>query len=195
MTDVGTYRTLGAQGFTNPNLMVIENNPAAKQERIEQSAGQITKPANVQIYAPKNDPVATFVGGYKDGDMGASLKEVPTMIETGYSVHSSPNAGAVGSDSANVNKPFSYEGVNIDQLNQTRQPQTDAVLPKVLSQPTQKPTGPVADPTTQLQQQITNDNAARMNALLPIGLGLPAAGTSSRVNAMQDLSNQLKIKD
>jgi hypothetical protein len=63
--DVKTCSILWSQGFYNPNLKIIEDNPAAKQERIEQSASQITIPTNVQIYAPPDDPVATFVGRTK----------------------------------------------------------------------------------------------------------------------------------
>lgn len=90
MTDVNTYNVLNSEGFKNPNMKVIENNPAAAQERIEKSASQVTNPSNVQIFAPKNDPVSTFVGGYgKDNNIEA-IKEVPSMATTGNSVHSSP---------------------------------------------------------------------------------------------------------
>lgn len=197
MTDVGTFSVLGNGGYSNPNLTIIENNPAAKQERIEQTAGQITSPSNVHIYAPPNDPVPTLVGGY-NGDPSASIQAIPSVINTGYSVHSSPGAGAVGSNSADVNKPFSYDGLNIDQLNQTRQPQTNTMLQKVLSQPTSTPTPPTTDPATLLQQQTANQNNAQMNSLLPTTPIVPATSTSgstdSRVNAAQDLLKQLTPK-
>jgi filamentous hemagglutinin len=188
MTDVNTYNVLGAEGFKNPNLKVIENNPAAKQERIEQSASQVTKPENVQIFAPKNDPVATFVGGYGTGNNIDAIKEVPSMATTSNSVHSSPGSGAVGSNSADVNKPFSYQGLDIDQLNKAKQPQTNAILEQVQANPKPIPIAPSADPATKLQDQVQKDSNAQMNQLL----NAPAAPLTPPASEPQVPSSRLE---
>lgn len=194
MTDVNTYNVLGAEGFKNPNLKVIENNPAAKQERIEQSASQVTKPENVQVYAPRNDPVATFVGGYGQGNNLEALKEVPAMATTSNSVHSSPGSGAVGSNNADVNQPYSYQGLNVDQLNQTKQPQTNAILEQVQANPKPVPIAPSADPTTKLQDQVQKDSNAQMGQLLsaPVVPAVPSTPTPQVPNSRLDQLNQFK---
>jgi cytochrome c biogenesis protein ResB len=88
------------------------------------------------------------------------------VIQTGNSVHSSPTSGAVGSNSADVNKPFSYEGLSIDKLNQTRQPQTNAIIEQVQATPKPVSIAPSTDPATKLQDQVTKDSNAQMNNLL-----------------------------
>lgn len=194
MTDVNTYNVLGAEGFKNPNLKVIENNPAAKQERIEQSASQVTKPENVQIFAPKNDPVATFVGGYGTGNNIDAIKEVPSMATTSNSVHSSPGSGAVGSNSADVNKPFSYQGLELDQLNKAKQPQTNAILEQVQANPKPIPIAPSADPATKLQDQVQKDSNAQMNQLRtsPAVPSVPSVSAPPVPSSRLDMLNQFK---
>jgi filamentous hemagglutinin len=188
MTDVNTYNVLNSEGFKNPNMKVIENNPAAAQERIEKSASQVTNPSNVQIFAPKNDPVSTFVGGYgKDNNIEA-IKEVPSMATTGNSVHSSPGSGAVGSNSADVNQPFSYQGLDINQLNQAKQPQTNAIVEQVQTNPKPVPIAPSAEPATKLQEQVQKDSNAQMNQLLTT----PAAPSISSLPAMQVPNSRLE---
>jgi len=165
MTVVNKLRTLGDQGFYNPNLQIIANNPAAFESNLRQAGGQVTSPNNISIWAPKNDPVATFVGFYP-GDWGASLQAFPSVFATSYSVHSSPGSGAVGSQNTDVNRPFSYNNLNIDQLNQTRQPQTNAVIQQMMSQPKPIVFVPSTDPTTKLQEQMRRDSNTHMNNLL-----------------------------
>jgi hypothetical protein len=162
-------------------MKVIENNPAAAQERIEKSASQVTNPSNVQIFAPKNDPVSTFVGGYGKDNSIEALKEVPSMATTGNSVHSSSGSGAVGSNSADVNQPFSYQGLDVNTLNQAKQPQTNAILDQVQNNLKPVPIAPSADPATKLQEQVQKDSNAQMNQLLTT----PAVPSISSVPTMQ----------
>lgn len=194
MTDVNTYNVLGSEGFKNPNLNVIENNPAAKQERIEQSASQVTKPENVQIFAPKNDPVATFVGGYGTDNKIDAIKEVPSMATTSNSVHSSPGSGAVGSKTEDVNQPYSYQGLNVDQLNQAKQPQANAILEQVQANPKPVPIASSADPTTKLQDQVQKDSNAQMGQLLsaPIVPSTPSLSVPQVPSSRLDQLNQFK---
>ena len=65
------HNELGSTGFNNPKLQVISNNPAASQQRREGRAAQVTSNP-VQTWAPPNDPVACFVGGYV-GNTGAAI--------------------------------------------------------------------------------------------------------------------------
>jgi filamentous hemagglutinin len=198
MTDVDTYNALGSKGFYNPNLKVMENNPAAAQERIEQSASKVTDPANVQIFAPRNDPVATFVGGYGQGNKLEALKEVPAMATTSNSVHSSPGSGAVGSNSLDVNKAFSYQGLDVNQLNQAKQPQTDAILEQVQANPKPISITPSTDQATKLQDQVGKDSNAQMNQLLnpSSAASIPApvvpAASGARINQLQKFKQEGK---
>ena len=185
MTDVNTYNLLARQGFYNPNLKVIANNPAAKQERIEQSASQITHPGNVQIYAPPNDPISTFVGGYETGDTAASIKEISAVFQTSNSVHSSPTSGAVGSKSTNVNQPFSYQGLDVGKLNQTRQSKTNSIIEQVQINPEPVLIPPSTDQITKLQDQMTKNSNRQMDQLLnfssePTVLLTPSTDTSDK---------------
>jgi filamentous hemagglutinin len=192
MTVVNKLRTLGDQGFYNPNLQVIANNPAAFESSLRQAGSQVTSPNNVSIWAPKNDPVATFVGFYA-GDWGASLQAFPSVFATSYSVHSSPGSGAVGSQNTDVNRPFSYNNLNIDQLNQTRQPQTNAVIQQVMSQPKPIVFVPSTDPTTKLQEQMRRDSNTQMNNLLrpPVVPSTPIPASPSPNTRLESL-NQFK---
>jgi filamentous hemagglutinin len=181
MTQVNQLRTLADQGFYNSNLQVIANNPAAFESNLRQAGSQVTSPNNISIWAPKNDPVATFVGFYP-GDWGASLQAFPSVFATSYSVHSSPGSGAVGSQNTDVNRPFSYNNLNIDQLNRTRAPQTQANL-QALGNQAQPGITPVAeqDKTQHLQQQVQKDSNAQMNALVSNNAAAPGSAAPIRL--------------
>jgi hypothetical protein len=142
----------------------------------------------VQIYAPSNDPVSTFVGGYGQGNTLDALKQVPAMATTSNSVHSSLSSGAVGSNSADVNQPFSYQGLNIDQLNQAKQPQTNAILEQVQANPKPVPIAPSTDQATKVQEQVSKDSNAQMNQLLTV----PAVPSAPSVVAPQAPSSRLE---
>jgi filamentous hemagglutinin len=194
MDDNNAHGVLAEKNFYNPNLKIIENNPAATESRIMQNAGQITEPNNIQIYAPRNDPVPTFAGGYGEGNNLESLKQVPAVLGTSNSVHSSPGSGAVGSNSADVNQPYSYQGLDVNLLNQTKQPQTNAILEKVQANPKPVPIAPSTDPTTKLQEQVQKDSNAQMNQLLtaPVVPAIPSAPTPQVPNSRLDQLNQFK---
>ncbi len=197
MDGTNAYGVLAEKDFYNPNLKVIENNPAAKESRIMQNAGQITEPNNIQIYAPRNDPVPTFTGGYGEGNNWESLKQLPSVIGTSNSVHSSPGSGAVGSKTEDVNQPYSYQGLNVDQLNQTKQPQTKAIVEQVQANPKPVPIAPSADPATKLQDQVQKDSNAQMGQLLnaPVRPAIPSTPTPQVPSSRLDQLNQFKQGD
>ncbi len=134
MTDSLTYAELAKRGFYNQNLKIIENNPAAEQQRMLERSEKITDVYNVSIWAPHNDPIPTsLVGGYNTGYYLSALRSAPSVVNYSYSVHSSPGAGAVGSNSADVNKPFSYSGLTPASLNSTREQQTKNYMQNLFS--------------------------------------------------------------
>ncbi|WP_051901482.1 hemagglutinin repeat-containing protein [Methylotenera sp. L2L1] len=164
MTDSVMANLLGIREFYNPNLQFIEDNPAAQQERLEDRIPKITSPQNLYIWAPSHDPVSTFTGGYGSNYLG-SLASVPTVFATSNSVHSSPGTGAVGSLTADVNKPFSYTNINIEQLNKTRAQQTQDYLTQRFNTPSSGYVAPQIDKIKELQQQIQNQSNSQMNGL------------------------------
>ncbi len=188
MDGTNAYGVLGEKDFYNPNLRIIENNPAAKESRIMQNAGQIAEPNNIQIYAPRNDPVPALTGGYGEGNTLDSLKQLPSVIGTSNSIHSSPGSGAVGSNSADVNQPFSYQGLDVNQLNQVKQPQTNAIVEQVLTNLKPVQIAPSTDLTTKLQEQVQKDSNAQMNQLLTT----PAVPSTSSLPAMQAPNTRLE---
>jgi hypothetical protein len=69
----------------------------------------------------------------------------------------------VGSNSADVNQPYSYQGLNLNLLNQAKQPQTNAILEKVQANPKPVLIAPSTDPATKLQDQVQKDSNVQMN--------------------------------
>jgi filamentous hemagglutinin len=110
------------------------------------------------------------------------------LINTSNSVHSSPGTGAVGSNSADVNKPFSYDGLDVEQLNQTRLPQTKAIVEQVQVNPKPVPISPSTDQATKLQDQVTTDSNTQMNNLLslPAIPSVPAVPTPATPESRMD---------
>lgn len=134
MTDSVAYTDLARRGFYNPNLKIIENNPAAEQLRMLERSEKITDVYNLSVWAPPNDPIPTsLVGGYNTGYYLSALRSALSIVNYNYSVHSSPGAGAVGSNSADVNKPFSYSGLTPASLNSTREQQTKNYMQNLFS--------------------------------------------------------------
>jgi len=91
---------------------------------------------------------------------------VPSVFTTSNSVHSSPGTGAVGSLTADVNKPISYANINIDELNQIRAQQTQDNLTKLFNTPKASYVAPQIDKIQQSQQQVQNQTKSQMNRLL-----------------------------
>ena len=100
----------------------------------------------------------------------------------------------MGSNSADVNQPYSYQGLDVNLLNQTKQPQTNAILEKVQANPKPVPIAPSTDPTTKLQEQVQKDSNAQMNQLLtaPVVPAIPSAPTPQVPNSRLDQLNQFK---
>ena len=191
MTDVGVSNYLSAKQFYNPNLMIIANNPAADGTRLVEGGSKITNPSNISIYAPSNDPIACFVGGYSC-DYAAAIMAIPSVYGTANSVHSSANTGAVGSNSADVNHPFSYNGLNIDQLNAARAAQTNANLLQLFYQSPVNNQAAMSNTLSSFDLQMqANFRAQTLSNLLnpataPILIRRPAqVSQDSRLNALK----------
>jgi filamentous hemagglutinin len=93
-----------------------------------------------------------------------------------------------------VNKPFSYQGLDVNQLNQVKQPQTNAILEQVQANP--KPTS-IAPPTSQatkLQEQVSKDSNAQRNQLLNAPIApLSPSGSRPQVPSLRlEQLNQFK---
>ncbi len=122
MTQTDTLRVLAQRGVSTDTLILLVNNPAAKKDRLTEAAQAVTT-KQPTFWAPENDPVATYNGGYKGEFSG---KDVWEMITTSYSVHSCPGTAAIGCAAGNVNKDtlFSYQGFEVSTLNTNRQATT-----------------------------------------------------------------------
>nr|WP_235589726.1 hypothetical protein [Xylella fastidiosa] len=105
----------------------------------------------VKTWAPPKDFVANKIGGYAGN---ATFHDLWEIFQTNYSVHSSGGTAALGSDSNHVNAPelFSYEGLDINDMNARRQGRTIGLLQQW--QKTPSPENPVATQLTQLQRLL-----------------------------------------
>jgi filamentous hemagglutinin len=105
---------------------------------------------------------------------------------------------AVGSNSLDVNKAFSYQGLDVNQLNQAKQPQTNAILEQVQANPKPISITPSTDQATKLQDQVGKDSNAQMNQLLnpSSAASIPApvvpAASGARVNELQKFKQEGK---
>ncbi|TNV98473.1 hemagglutinin, partial [Xylella fastidiosa] len=97
------------------------------------------------------DFVANKIGGYAGN---ATFHDLWEIFQTNYSVHSSGGTAALGSDSNHVDKEklFSYEGLDIKDMNAKRQGRTIGLLQQW--QKTPSPENPVATQLTQLQRLL-----------------------------------------
>jgi hypothetical protein len=102
---------------------------------------------------------------------------------------------AVGSNSLDVNKAFSYQGLDVNQLNQAKQPQTNAILEQVQANPKPISITPSTDQATKLQDQVGKDSNAQMNQLLtsPSVPLTPSASTPQVPSTRLDQLNQFKL--
>ncbi|WP_419654014.1 hemagglutinin repeat-containing protein [Xylella fastidiosa] len=150
MTLSNALRLLAAEEVFGRNLEIRAYNPAAEGGRLAEAAALVTGNL-VDIWAPPKDFVANKIGGYA-GD--ATLKNLREIFQTNYSVHSSGGTAALGSDSTHVNAPelFSYEGLNINDMNAKRQGRTIGLLEQWTKTPS--PENPVATQLTQLQRLL-----------------------------------------
>ncbi len=150
MTLSNALRVLAGFNVGDTKLEVLAYNPAAEGNRLAEAAALVTKKP-VKTWAPPKDFVANKIGGYAGNATFHDLREI---FQTNYSVHSSGGTAALGSDSTHVNAPelFSYEGLDIKDMNAKRQGRTIGLLQQW--QKTPSPENPVATQLTQLQRLL-----------------------------------------
>ncbi|MGY4791880.1 hypothetical protein [Xylella fastidiosa] len=150
MTLSNALRVLAADHVLSDDLKILAFNPAAEGNRLAEAAALVTKKP-VKTWAPPKDFVANKIGGYAGN---ATLKNLREIFQTNYSVHSSGGTAALGSDSNHVDKEklFSYEGLDIKDMNAKRQGRTIGLLQQW--QKTRRPEDPVATQLTQLQRLL-----------------------------------------
>ncbi|WP_228305032.1 hemagglutinin repeat-containing protein, partial [Xylella fastidiosa] len=150
MTLSNALRVLAGFNVGDTKLEVLAYNPAAEGNRLAEAAALVTKKP-VKTWAPPKDFVANKIGGYAGNATFHDLREI---FQTNYSVHSSGGTAALGSDSTHVNAPelFSYEGLDIKDMNAKRQGRTIGLLQQW--QKTRRPEDPVATQLTQLQRLL-----------------------------------------
>ncbi|XHF59238.1 hemagglutinin repeat-containing protein [Xylella fastidiosa subsp. multiplex] len=150
MTLSNALRVLAGFNVGDTKLEVLAYNPAAEGNRLAEAAALVTKKP-VKTWAPPKDFVANKIGGYAGNATFHDLREI---FQTNYSVHSSGGTAALGSDSTHVNAPelFSYEGLDINDMNARRQGRTIGLLQQW--QKTPSPENPVATQLTQLQRLL-----------------------------------------
>jgi filamentous hemagglutinin len=98
------------------------------------------------------------------------------------------------SNSADVNKPFSYQGLDINRLNKAKQPQTNAILEKIQTNPKSVSIAPLTDQVTKVQDQMSKDSNVQMNRLLttPGMLSVPSVGVPQVPSSRLEQLNQFK---
>ncbi|MGY4813938.1 hypothetical protein XfCFBP7970_009785 [Xylella fastidiosa subsp. fastidiosa] len=150
MTLSNALRVLAGFNVGDTKLEVLAYNPAAEGNRLAEAAALVTKKP-VKTWAPPKDFVANKIGGYAGN---ATFHDLWEIFQTNYSVHSSGGTAALGSDSTHVNAPelFSYEGLDINDMNAKRQGRTIGLLQQW--QKTRRPEDPVATQLTQLQRLL-----------------------------------------
>ncbi|XHF68604.1 hemagglutinin repeat-containing protein [Xylella fastidiosa subsp. multiplex] len=150
MTLSNALRVLAADHVLSDDLKILAFNPAAEGNRLAEAAALVTKKP-VKTWAPPKDFVANKIGGYAGNATFHDLREI---FQTNYSVHSSGGTAALGSDSNHVDKEklFSYEGLDIKDMNAKRQGRTIGLLQQW--QKTRRPEDPVATQLTQLQRLL-----------------------------------------
>ncbi|WCF28335.1 hypothetical protein OK117_12155 [Xylella fastidiosa subsp. fastidiosa] len=189
MTLSNALRVLAADHVFSDFLEIRAYNPAAEGNRLAEAAALVTKKP-VKTWKPHDDYVANKIGGY-DGD--ATLKNLWEIFQTNYSVHSSGGTAALGSHSTHVNAPelFSYEGLDINDMNAKRQGRTNGLLQQW--QKTPSPENPVATQLTQLQRLLWQSGQWQQQLDTTPGLlTRPTPTTSDAPSARQQQLQQLR---
>lgn len=193
MTQVGALNMLAEWGITNAPLTLLVNNPAAEQKRLEAAAKKVSN-ITPSFWAPPNDPVAVVVGGYKGA---LSWSDVAEMSATSYSVHSCGGTAALGCNMNNVNPStlFTYQGLDINKMNQNRQLNIIPLLNTRLSNPP-----PLTTPTIDINALQINQNEQHWQQqlrtpmpTLPGSLwrdGTPPVPGDARLNQLKQLHQQ-----
>ncbi|WP_419669900.1 hemagglutinin repeat-containing protein [Xylella fastidiosa] len=188
MTLSNALRVLAGFNVGDTKLEVLAYNPAAEGNRLAEAAALVTKKP-VKTWAPPKDFVANKIGGYAGNATFHDLREI---FQTNYSVHSSGGTAALGSDSTHVNAPelFSYEGLDIKDMNAKRQGRTNGLLQQWQKtqprEPSGDPTHPTATPTVAIGPVAT---AVRQHPGL---LTRPTPTTPDAPSARQQQLQQLR---
>lgn len=188
---------LAEWGVTKAPLTVLVNNPAADQKRLTAAAGEVSRITPPSFWAPPNDPVAVVIGGYP-GTL--SWSDIAEMDATSYSVHSCGGTAALGCDMTNVNPNtlFRYQGLDINKMNQNRQPSIVPLLNTWLSTPPPATVPAMDINVLQINQneqrwhQQTNLPTSTQSGLLERDSPPPVPG-DTRFDQLEKLRQQLEI--
>ncbi|WNY18796.1 hemagglutinin repeat-containing protein [Xylella fastidiosa] len=188
MTESNALRVLGGLDLGQTNLHVFANNPAAEGNRLAEAAALVTK-IPVNTWSPPNDPVSHLIGGYAGH---ITISDALSVLQS-HSVHSSGGAGALGSESKNVNPDqlFSYLGLDIKDMNKKRQPAVIPLLRQWLTTP--RSGDPAAAQLIQLQRLLLQ-SADWQQQLdhVPAPLALPTPVSTDAPSARQQQLQQLR---
>ncbi|UIT36949.1 hemagglutinin repeat-containing protein [Xylella fastidiosa subsp. morus] len=188
MTESNALRVLGGLDLGDTKLHVFANNPAAEGNRLAEAAALVTK-IPVNTWSPPNDPVSHLIGGYAGH---ITISDALSVLQS-HSVHSSGGAGALGSESKNVNPEqlFSYLGLDIKDMNKKRQPAVIPFLRQWLTTP--RSGDPAAAQLIQLQRLLLQ-SADWQQQLdhVPAPLALPTPVSTDAPSARQQQLQQLR---
>ena len=120
------------EGLRSDGLKVQVKGPAISLGKITETTNQLrisddTRVRNpVEYSAFPDDPVATFVGHAPNGNPFLSLLEFGNVIGKDNSAHGCYGTGVAGCEQ--IEKPYSYSGLNPAELQNLRQAQVDLWL-------------------------------------------------------------------
>lgn len=123
---------LADRGVTMDSLKVQVKGAPISQERITQTTNLLRTSDDIRLInkpeygALPNDPFSTLLGRSSNGDWLSSLLEIPKVITSPTSAHSCGGTGAAGCKE--IEKPYSYGGLNPADLQKLRQEQVDGWL-------------------------------------------------------------------
>ncbi|MDC6412807.1 hemagglutinin repeat-containing protein [Xylella fastidiosa] len=188
MTESNALRVLGGLDLGETKLHVFANNPAAEGNRLAEAAALVTKKP-VKTWAPPNDPVSHLIGGYAGH---ITLSDALGVLKS-HSVHSSGGAGALGSESKNVNPEqlFSYLDLDIKDMNKKRQPAVIPFLRQWLTTP--RSGDPAAAQLIQWQRLLLQSQQWQQQLdHVPAPLALPTPASTDAPSARQQQLQQLR---
>ncbi len=193
MTMPGTLNELLSHGINASALSVFANNPAAEENRLRKAAQGVTK-IEPTFWAPGNDFVAHYVGGYPGY---FSFADIGVTFTTPYSVHSSGGAGAIGSHPDNVNPAqlFSYQGLDIAEMNRNGQSNIVNLLGQWqgTSRPRESEAGNIDVMQRILQQSaLWQEQLDGRPQLVPQGAPASSPAMEARLQRLQQVREQLQ---
>ncbi|QJP51206.1 hypothetical protein HKJ33_10345 [Xylella fastidiosa subsp. multiplex] len=188
MTLSNALRVLAGFNVGDTKLEVLAYNPAAEGNRLAEAAALVTKKP-VKTWAPPNDPVSHLIGGYAGH---ITLSDALGVLKS-HSVHSSGGAGALGSESKNVNPEqlFSYLDLDIKDMNKKRQPAVIPFLRQWLTTP--RSGDPAAAQLIQWQRLLLQSQQWQQQLdHVPAPLALPTPASTDAPSARQQQLQQLR---